>query len=78
MRRFLALAVLFSLIACQSPSGELNRQIASGQTGTFETADGYSIAYSYLAAPGTRGVILLHMLGRSKEDYADFARELNM
>jgi pimeloyl-ACP methyl ester carboxylesterase len=77
MRRLFALAALLMLAACQSPSGQMNAKITSGQTGTLETADGYSIAYSYLAAPGSRGVILLHMLGGSKEDYAAFAQQLH-
>lgn len=73
MRRFLALAVLLSLLACQSPSG----QVPASQAGTLETADGISIAYSYLPGSSGKGVILLHMLGRSKEDYAYLAQQLN-
>jgi alpha-beta hydrolase superfamily lysophospholipase len=75
MKRLLVL-LLLALTACSSPSGNL---AAQPQQGTLTTSDGLTISYSYLPAKeGAAGMILLHMLGRSKDDYATFARMLNI
>lgn len=71
------LALLLILAACQSPTGEAKAPSAAADK--LITSDGISLAYSYLPARAAdaQGVILLHMLGRSKEDYDAFAKGLN-
>jgi len=46
-------------------------------TKMLETNDGYDISYDYHPAEGKTGVILLHMLGRTKADWKPFATELH-
>jgi len=43
----------------------------------FQTSDGIIIAADYYARDSKKGVVLLHMLGRSKSDWRDFAASLN-
>ena len=47
-----------------------------GKDITLTTQDNVKIAATYYPG-GERGVILLHMLGRSRGDYAELAQELN-
>ncbi len=43
----------------------------------FQTSDGVIIAADYYARASKKGVVLLHMLGRTKSDWRDFASSLH-
>lgn len=67
--RWLVLIVLLLVAGCTGGG-------TGGKDVTLTTKDGVKIAATYYAG-GERGVILLHMLGRSRGDYAGLAQELN-
>jgi pimeloyl-ACP methyl ester carboxylesterase len=68
MRWLLLIAVLLFIVGCAG--GSVREEV------TLTTEDGVKIAATYYPG-GERGVILLHMLGRNRGDYAELAQELN-
>jgi len=44
---------------------------------SFTTEDGIKISANYWPAKGGKGIVLLHMLGRTKETWAGFPEKLN-
>jgi len=69
MKKWFAVFLLF-LAACSS-QGVPDTSVS----GSLETDDSVNIAYSYYSG-GPRGIILLHMLNRNRNDWNEFAREL--
>ncbi len=72
--------ILLLLIACTTPTMEtpsLKPINENPPSGYMTTADGQTIAYQiYTSKPGNPGVILLHMLRKTRTDWDAFAKYL--
>jgi len=79
MKKFIVLLFLL-LIACGQPVvKEPTLPSAEGKklpSGTATTTDGMTISYQMYSNPGKPGVILLHMLGRTRTDWHTIAKWL--
>ena len=74
MRKNLFLLSLFFLLFAALP---LRAEKTEVQTVTLSTKDGWALAASYLPAePEKRTLILLHDLGKKKEDFTSFEKAL--
>ncbi|MBO7190903.1 MAG: alpha/beta hydrolase [Elusimicrobiaceae bacterium] len=74
MQKSLFLLCLFVVLVTALP---LHADKAGAQAVTLSTKDGWSLAASYLPAePEKRTLILLHDLGKKKEDFTSFEKAL--
>lgn len=72
--------ILLLLIACSAPTMQtpsLKPINENPPSGYMTTADGQTIAYQiYTSKPGSPGIILLHMLRKTRADWDSFAQYL--
>lgn len=81
MKIILLTAFVLILSGCigqtnQSQSVDKSANVAAPQDLTLITTDNVKISATYYSAEGDKSIILIHMLGQSKSDWANFAPEL--
>jgi esterase/lipase len=84
---FLGIVILLLMLGCAQQNenaqnaGSLQTQNDAGsdamQKVSFTTEDGIKISANYWPSKSDKGVVLLHMLGRTKETWASFPEKLN-
>ncbi len=71
------LLVAFLLIAgCRQGVISEQAKMKSGETVGFTTQEGFAIKGTYYDSNSTKAILLLHMLGRDRHDYDEFAGQL--
>lgn len=79
MRSAILLAAMVLLAGCVGQAQQASESDVAVDTPediTLTTTDNIKIAATYYPAEGEKGVILIHMLGKTKDDWKEFAPEL--
>ena len=77
---FFGVVILLLISGCniQNSTDITDKNELTGmQKTSFTTEDGIRISANYWPSKGSKGIVLLHMLGRNKESWGSFAEKLN-